>query len=69
MKITRYILALIITVCLGSFVTAQDFSDIPGFPDDVDDSTPSGAPIDGLIALGIAAGAIYGYRKIKKEDS
>jgi hypothetical protein len=34
------------------------------FDDDVDDETP-GAPIDGLIGLGIAAGAWYGIRKLK----
>lgn len=34
------------------------------FPDDVDDETPA-APIDGFIGLGIAAGAYYGYRKLK----
>jgi hypothetical protein len=34
------------------------------FDDDVDDETP-GAPIDGFIGLGIAAGAWYGIRKLK----
>ncbi len=32
------------------------------FPDDVDDETPA-APIDGFIAIGIAAGAYFGIRK------
>ncbi len=36
------------------------------FDDDVDDTTP-GAPIDGLIGLGIAAGAWYGIRKLKSK--
>lgn len=34
------------------------------FDDDVDDETPA-APIDGLLGLGIAAGAWYGVRKLK----
>ncbi len=34
------------------------------FDDDVDDSTPA-APIDGLVGLGIAAGALYGIRRLK----
>jgi hypothetical protein len=35
-----------------------------GFDDDVDDEVP-GAPIDGFIGLGLAAGAYFGYRKLK----
>lgn len=34
------------------------------FDDDVDDETPA-APIDGLLGLGIAAGAWYGVKKLK----
>lgn len=34
------------------------------FDDDVDDQAP-GAPIDGLIGLGLAAGAWYGIKKLK----
>tara|TARA_R110002072_G_scaffold244474_1_gene403774 strand:- start:62 stop:271 length:210 start_codon:yes stop_codon:yes gene_type:complete len=34
------------------------------FDDDVDDST-SPVPIDGLLGLGLAAGALYGIRKLK----
>lgn len=34
------------------------------FDDDVDDEVPA-APIDGLIGLGIAAGTLYGIRKLK----
>lgn len=34
------------------------------FDDDVDDGTPA-APIDGLLGLGLAAGAFYGIRKLK----
>lgn len=34
------------------------------FDDDVDDETPA-APIDGLLGLGIAAGALYGAKKLK----
>jgi hypothetical protein len=36
------------------------------FDDDVDDGTPA-APIDGLLSLGLAAGAYYGIRKIVKK--
>jgi|TARA_R110000850_G_scaffold25797_3_gene74175 hypothetical protein len=36
------------------------------FDDDVDDETPA-APIDGLLGLGIAAGAWYGVRKLKRK--
>lgn len=32
------------------------------FPDDVNDEAPA-APIDGFIAIGLAAGAIFGLRK------
>jgi len=35
-----------------------------GFDDDVDDEVPA-APIDGLLGLGIVAGAWYGVRKLK----
>ncbi|MCR9183224.1 MAG: hypothetical protein NXH73_09885 [Flavobacteriaceae bacterium] len=35
------------------------------FDDDVDDEVP-GAPIDGLLGLGLAAGAYYGIRKLKR---
>lgn len=38
------------------------------FDDDVDDTTP-GAPIDGLLGFGIAAGAIYGVKKLRKKSS
>lgn len=34
------------------------------FDDDVDDEVPA-APIDGLLGLGLAAGAWYGVRKLK----
>lgn len=34
-----------------------------GFDDDIDDETP--LPIDGLLGLGLAAGAWYGIKKIK----
>lgn len=34
------------------------------FDDDVDDGTPA-APIDGLLGLGLAAGAWYGIKKLK----
>lgn len=36
------------------------------FPDDVDDEAPA-APIDGLIVVGLAAGAVLGLRNKPKE--
>ncbi|MBB4120092.1 hypothetical protein GGR32_002404 [Mesonia hippocampi] len=39
----------------------------PGFPGDVDDETPTPtAPIDGFIGVAIAAGAVYGIRKLRQ---
>lgn len=58
---------IIITFTLGLFVLAT--APLPAqisFDDDVDDEVP-GAPIDGLIALGIAAGALYGIKKLKSK--
>ncbi|MBB4119468.1 hypothetical protein GGR32_001766 [Mesonia hippocampi] len=37
----------------------------PGFPGDVDDETPT-SPIDGFIGVAIAAGAVYGIRKLRQ---
>ncbi len=38
------------------------------FPDDVDDEGPT-APIDGFIAIGVAAGAYLGYKKHKRHNA
>ncbi len=37
------------------------------FDDDVEDEVPA-APIDGLLGLGIAAGAMYGIKKLKGKN-
>lgn len=57
---------LVLTVHL--FVLALAWQPVQAqvvFDDDVDDEVP-GAPIDGLLGLGLAAGVWYGIRKLKK---
>ena len=62
---THYISLIIITVVLllSTISYGQGLGDI-GFPDDVDDEVT--APINGLIALGLAVGGYLGIRKVKK---
>jgi hypothetical protein len=38
-----------------------------GFDDDVDDEAPQ-TFIDGFVVVGIMAGAVYGMKKLKKEE-
>lgn len=52
---------LFILLPLSSAFAQEDFED------DVDDETPQ-AFIDGFVGLGLAAGAIYGYSKLKKNQ-
>jgi len=61
---THYITLIIIGVILLVSTTSygQGLGDI-GFPDDVDDEVA--APINGLIALGLAVGGYLGIRKVK----
>ncbi|MFN3640354.1 MAG: hypothetical protein ACK4UK_05490 [Flavobacterium sp.] len=55
---------LITIFCLST----QSLAAQPGFDDDVDDETdPPAAMIDGLLALGISAGVVYGLKKLKKQ--
>jgi len=54
-----------LALCFYAMATQPAHSQI-SFDDDVDDETPA-APIDGLIGLGIAAGAWYGIRKLKSK--
>jgi hypothetical protein len=62
---THYIVLTIIAVMLLLSTTSygQGLGDI-GFPDDVDDEVA--APINSLIALGLAVGGYLGIRKVKK---
>ena len=62
---THYIVLTIIAVILltSTISYGQGLGDI-GFPDDVDDEVT--APINGLIALGLAVGGYLGIRKVKK---
>ena len=61
---THYISLIIIAVVLLLSTTSygQGLGDI-GFPDDVGDEVA--APINGLIALGLAVGGYLGIRKVK----
>ena len=56
-------LVFAVAVCMYA-LSAQPVQAQISFDDDVDDETPA-APIDGLIALGIAAGAWYGIKKLR----
>lgn len=60
-------IGILILLCL-LFTTqislGQSLEDALGFEETVDD-VPE-APIHGLVILGLAAGAVFGYRKIKK---
>lgn len=64
-KLKFRISKLVLTATL--FFAALAFQPVQAqitFDDDVDDGTV-GAPIDGLLGLGLAAGALYGIRKLK----
>lgn len=67
-KIKAQILTLIVLLVFSTASFAQatsgDLEDALGFTETVDD-VPE-APIHGLVILGLAAGAVFGYRKIKK---
>jgi len=57
-------LAIIMIILLVSTTSyGQGLGDI-GFPDDVDDEPV--APINGLVALGLAVGGYLGIRKVNK---
>ena len=66
LKNSHYITLLIIVALLlvGTTSYGQGLGDI-GFPDDVDDSGTA-APINGLIALGLAVGGYLGIKKVRK---
>ncbi len=54
---------LTFTVCLFIMASTPGNAQVV-FDDDIDDQAP-GAPIDGLLGLGLAAGAWYGIKKLK----
>jgi hypothetical protein len=66
LKNSHYIALLIIVALLLVSTTSygQGLGDIGITDDDVDDE--SVAPINGLIALGLAVGGYLGIRKVKK---
>lgn len=59
---THYIVLgmLLVMVLLSTEASAQ----LPGFPDDVEDEPV--APINGLVAIGLAVGGYLGIRKVRK---
>ncbi len=59
--IPKFIFTIAFVVC--ALVSQQAQAQIT-FDDDIDDETPA-APIDGLLGLGLAAGAMYGIKKLK----
>ena len=56
------------TIILALACTAA-LSAQPGFADDVDDDGSIAAPIDGGISILIAAGAVYGIRKLRENKN
>jgi len=64
-KINNLTSKIVFAVALFIFAMAvQPAQAQISFDDDVDDEVPA-APIDGLLGLGIAAGAWYGIKKLK----
>lgn len=56
---------VLIALSVGSLAYASDdFGGDNGFEDDVDDEGP-GLFIDGLVGIGLVAGAAYAYKKMK----
>ena len=61
MNITKIIMAVAIVVAVSFTANAQPGSGSGGFDDE-----PQDVPVDGGIVLLAAAGAAYGYKKLKK---
>jgi hypothetical protein len=53
---TIQIIVMLAVICLPTLLHAE-----PGFPDDV----PDEVPVDGGLSLLVAAGVVYGIKKIK----
>jgi|AntDeeMinimDraft_5_1070356.scaffolds.fasta_scaffold02945_1 hypothetical protein len=70
MKNKKWFMTAVITIVLSVMpICASAYQSLPpGFDDNVDDETPA-APISGLVALGLLAGAGYGIKKIKNANS
>lgn len=58
-------IVLIFSICFISFASQPLLAQPGGFEDDTDDETLP-VPINGLVALGLVAGAFYGVKKLKK---
>lgn len=60
----KTILTITLFVVTSCFSIQSAHSQIT-FPDNVNDEAPA-APVDGFLAIGLAAGAYFGVRKLRK---
>jgi hypothetical protein len=65
MKITHKYITRVLAIALFCFCFQSAQAQI-SFPDNVNDEAPT-APINGLIALGLVAGAALGLKKTNKD--
>ena len=64
LKQSHYISIGIIVILL--FISTEASAQLPGFDDDVGDEPV--APINGLIAIGLAVGTYFGLTKLKNDN-